>query len=94
MKRTMTTIAAIAALCLSACILPSCYVRISDDAKAKIQEELQDIDFTETLEPFDTLDNLKFLKFIGKFTSSFCKVIEFITTKFSSLHNLLNIRKF
>ena len=51
----MTTIAAIAALCLSACILPSCYVRISDDAKAKIQEELQDIDFTETLEPFDTL---------------------------------------
>ncbi|MBQ5411419.1 MAG: hypothetical protein IIU20_06580 [Bacteroidales bacterium] len=56
MKRTMTTIAAIAALCLSACILPSCYVRISDDAKAKIQEELQDIDFTETLEPFDTLE--------------------------------------
>ncbi len=42
MKKAKNTISAIAALCLAACILPSCYFKISEKAKEELIQELND----------------------------------------------------
>lgn len=72
MKKAKNIIAAAAALCITACILPSCFIRISDKAKEDIRKELEEgkINFEngyEAEEPevpdsldieLDALDNL------------------------------------
>ena len=42
MKKAKNTIIAIAALCLCACLMPSCYVKISDKVKEEIKAGIED----------------------------------------------------
>ena len=68
MKKAKKTISAVAALCIAACILPSCYFKISDKAKEELIQELNDgtlnIGREEALEgeePFELPDSLEVL---------------------------------
>lgn len=73
MKKAKNIISAVAALCLCACLLPSCYVKISDKAKEEIKAGIEDgtiiingdMDFgndSDTLEMPDTLGALDSLE--------------------------------
>lgn len=80
MKKAKNIISAVAALCFCACILPSCYVKISDKAKEEIKAGIEDgsiiingdldLDFgndSDTLEMPDTLGALDSLEELESF---------------------------
>ena len=70
MKKAKNTIIAIAALCLCACLMPSCYVKISDKVKEEIKAGIEDgsiiingdMEMPDTLGALDSLEELESLE--------------------------------